>query len=1456
MFASDNGRGGNSTSQGDATGNVNNHAANADGKRDDSNMAEMLPTDDFGRLASANQTLVEALLADENAPDADLYRRLLMNPAGGGSHLYRPARGDVSDWMEFASNMNASTANQYFTKEKPAAAGSSRGHAATSGSSSSSSQRRSSPLRFGSRATGATASGTSHEEGGETSLERTRTTSGGGLFGSRSRSPRTLQQSPGSPSNERGGPHTASSPSSIPTDTMLPTSSLSHTSSIPMPAFLSQQISTKAKISSLMGLLPEASLAWMSVDYTLYLWRYGQTGTTNSMLSTGLDDFCSFRVPSKQCVSTVGLAKPKSGIFNNAVKWVVVVTTPEEILLCAFVEKEDATAADGFGEHGTLQLVATSFVIPTDGVSMYAVASTRDGRIFVGGANGSLYEVSYDYNIPDSSSFGSEDLSYEDDASDEENEASWTSTLISGSKRLLSDFLWKSSAAPKTKRRKTCTKVNLNQQSFMATILPSFLQRLVLTGTSGSTTGDTSPILDMVVDESRGVLHTLSAMGALSTFALNDPSADTKTKVPVVLSSLTSINLVNTSKSYLESLSRHVMYSSSKDYIFAGGAASALSGLGGQGACSSSRSPSTESARTLLKLALDSSPGPSNDPLKRHSSDLQGILVPSRCFVVPPSTSESIYLVVVTQAGLRFYLSLPDNSGGILSGSNSFKTMSHIWSRRQLCHIRCPPPSVNLFLPPHTLTEFPTSERHQQYLCDEEGVAPGILKIDNKPLFSSFANGSFRRGDSEDGSTVSGSSPFVHVVASYFDTNDEILLLGLNGNDIVPSFSEIAGTASDGLLATLPDLAFRKVEVQDNLMNSSIGGSGVGVISPSISMPVQALSSVNTKKSAGFNEIVSCPLPKSIPSVMRDHSGKRLNPECALLPGGKICHIAGTSYQTNSKLWVLANHSVTPALKSPEWIRSLVNLPSCSSVVARREASIGSKYQMAPLGEWRRGFLLKDHPLLRSKSCSEFVGSFNFSKAIPLSPFVNQFHKFLFENTVSSKQIPKSQIFVLNSGGIHILRPVTILELFASLLTILPFPDSPTSVRKSPAGRTFLKFITAYGQDEVCAMSLAVAIATSSSVELMERGRKMALTFGGRPGYRAPGMASQITASEALLISPLQSECISDSCSSTERSGSITSFHSSSLQKGLIKLLGRLLRPVWLKPLVVVVSPDLLKRATRKTHKARKGVKKLPKPSIVEFLLDCNTTFEQVYRPLKSLEKVMLELFRHSIETVPGSSPAESGTEAMNVDETMLEPAAPHLGYLSYTMVSSDHHRRQLALRGDNIGMAGPPTDMNATARFLEESSIHNIYRLLSRTTQLLALWKLLHQLGQRNSVGLGEVEWGLLHNLTVYQLVCSPDAADRLTVLLQTMLLSLNKYSTGLRGRRNIDQNCDYSLQIARQLSQECYLFFSEADFLAQKALSANSSAIAEIPGSLKYASFCTDAGDLWKRAAICWRR
>jgi hypothetical protein len=1667
----------------------NSTALTTHGTNSNSNSNNNINNDDFGRLEVAAGVVVDALRGDEAAKDADPYRRLLMGPAGAGSHLYRPARGSTDEWIGSLGKELSQSAYYNHQKHKPtlqssqssqssnanASSGMSTNVASDSGTATGNNnrqqqqhnqqhnqQQRSPLMNLGRASNGGEASSGARGSGGETTFERRSMGMGGGRFGGTPlgggtrtySSQQQQQQSPGTPSNEGGGGgmfHDArssststpnvnvnsnSNPNKLLLEGVFPSSTLNHVSSIPMPPYLAKQITSEAKVTSLMGLLPEANLAWMSADSTLYLWSYNTaSGSTTGSTSNDLADFCSFDIPSKQCVSSVGIARPKPGVFISQIKWVVVIVTHQEVLLCALLDNAGNGNANGFGPNGSLQLIPTTFVVPTEDVTMYTVTSTSSGRIFLGGADGHLYEVAYEQHMAGAANKKlANDMDFDDDDDDDDHmvddntNSSWTSAIVSGGKRMIGDFLFSSSSktAPQTKRRRVCRKVQHTQPGLLATMLPSFLQRLVLTGSSSSGSGGGSPLLDMAVDESRGVLHTLSQNGTLCVYALGDDLSSSSASAAASSSSsmfgtssssapslttttalalLTSMNLSMIAKSYLEALKRHAMYSNSKDYTFAGGAAAALSGLGGQSASSSSSSAagggrnsmntSVECAAALLKMAeTASAAAAAASSHKSHASRSAtagnagagaggDILMPTRLFVVPPSTSQNLFAIVVTQGGLRLYLSLPDQSSSSSSSSSSSAVtrMSppYLWKQRLLCHVRSPPPSVAAIL----MSQQPTLQgqgNSNKYLCDDEGMAPGILKplnenTTNRATHQNNRTSSFRGGASADRRP----GPFVNLMASHVDCRDEIFVLGLDGDKLLNASSDASGAYAnadgcDGLVATLPDIALRRMEVEAAPGNHLNAGS-VGFSSPVATTHTSTTNANHASSSAsspsamggekrrrtnavGINEVVTCPLPppsrsgsaSSGTASMTNHSN-----ELALLPGGKICHIAGVNGldgdgngdHQSSRLLVLWQQSVTPSRNDDKWNGSLAlgHLPLCPPVVSRSTASPNNtnananntmtatmanrpplrvnKYKLRLNGAWRQGFLMSRNHTNASTAASRSTrstgtrgstgtatsGSFQLAKPVPLPPMVQQFYQFLYQNNTvggdygtnsnSRNNGNNNSIWVLNAGGIHELRPSSVMDLFASVVSRLPSSAFVSSSRDgtSISDTIMARFVTAYSQEEVCDMSLVLAISSNSSLDQRKRGRQLAMSYGGRPFYDSNSSSTGSHLMSSNVPSPSHTSVVATTSSPgtpigggglPSSSSSASPFTPSSLHRGVSKLLSRLLRSIWLKPLVVVVSPVAVSSSSSRAKKpaAKRGVRNKinntpPKASVVEFLLDANS-FDLLYPPLKALEAVMREVFKSALETVPGGG-LLSNTNGIMMDVEDSTSAVPQIGYLSSALLSSSSsnnhnhninqgpYQRQQQQRGTPSTSTSSSTATGlrndaTTADLLEKQSLHNLYRLLSRTTQLLSLWKTLYDYSSSSNLSSGNasananaVEWGLLHQLTVHQLVCAPEAADRMTALLQSLLLSSSSNSSSRAGGGFEDarpSSSSLQLQLAQQLSQQCYLWFSKADMLAQEAMQATLEAQNELVGSINFGRSCRSAATLWTRAAACWKR
>ncbi|KFM28680.1 Nuclear pore complex protein Nup155 [Auxenochlorella protothecoides] len=131
------------------------------------------------------------------------------------------------------------------------------------------------------------------------------------------------------------------------------------------------------------GVFPELRRAWASVDSSLFLWRFDRWQDV-PMEYSGED----------QSIVAVGLAPARPGVFVSAIQHVLVVCTTTEILLVgACCGRSPGGTGDEWDQLTLAPLPL--FSVPSDGVTTVTVTCTAGGRIFLGGADGNLYELQY-----------------------------------------------------------------------------------------------------------------------------------------------------------------------------------------------------------------------------------------------------------------------------------------------------------------------------------------------------------------------------------------------------------------------------------------------------------------------------------------------------------------------------------------------------------------------------------------------------------------------------------------------------------------------------------------------------------------------------------------------------------------------------------------------------------------------------------------------------------------------------------------------------------------------------------------------------------------------------------------------------------------------------------------------------------------------------------------------------
>lgn len=94
-----------------------------------------------------------------------------------------------------------------------------------------------------------------------------------------------------------------------------------------------------------------------------------------------------------EIIITVGLVKPKPGVFQDFVHYLLILATPTNIVVLGVTfsqSNESFTASEEM--HITQEVVYT---LPTDGVMFSTIVGTENGRIFMGAKDGCLYEFVY-----------------------------------------------------------------------------------------------------------------------------------------------------------------------------------------------------------------------------------------------------------------------------------------------------------------------------------------------------------------------------------------------------------------------------------------------------------------------------------------------------------------------------------------------------------------------------------------------------------------------------------------------------------------------------------------------------------------------------------------------------------------------------------------------------------------------------------------------------------------------------------------------------------------------------------------------------------------------------------------------------------------------------------------------------------------------------------------------------
>ncbi len=145
----------------------------------------------------------------------------------------------------------------------------------------------------------------------------------------------------------------------------------------------------KANISTMMGLFSELNHAWVTIDNALYIWDY----TVTSPEIVGFEE-------QNNSITAVKLVKPRAGLFQKTVQYLLVVATTAEIILLGVsigTEQPDSSARIQGPERKTISLYQTNMSLGIRGINVQVIeGSAATGRIFFTGKDSTdVYELTY-----------------------------------------------------------------------------------------------------------------------------------------------------------------------------------------------------------------------------------------------------------------------------------------------------------------------------------------------------------------------------------------------------------------------------------------------------------------------------------------------------------------------------------------------------------------------------------------------------------------------------------------------------------------------------------------------------------------------------------------------------------------------------------------------------------------------------------------------------------------------------------------------------------------------------------------------------------------------------------------------------------------------------------------------------------------------------------------------------
>lgn len=151
---------------------------------------------------------------------------------------------------------------------------------------------------------------------------------------------------------------------------------------IPLPPELVEQFS-HMQCNCMMGVFPEISRAWLTIDNDIFMWNYedgGDVAYFDGLIET---------------ILAVGLVKPKPGILQPHIHYLLVLATSVDVVILGLSFPKTQGGLNDSMSGGMQLLPEPLFSIPTDNIYILSITSTDLGRIFMAGKDGCLYEIAY-----------------------------------------------------------------------------------------------------------------------------------------------------------------------------------------------------------------------------------------------------------------------------------------------------------------------------------------------------------------------------------------------------------------------------------------------------------------------------------------------------------------------------------------------------------------------------------------------------------------------------------------------------------------------------------------------------------------------------------------------------------------------------------------------------------------------------------------------------------------------------------------------------------------------------------------------------------------------------------------------------------------------------------------------------------------------------------------------------